>query len=852
MKNKILLVDGNSLLFRAYYATSYGNMMRSNSGVYTNAIFALSNMLNKILEQEEPDYVVVAFDTDKKTFRHTEFDFYKANRKSPPEELIPQFALAREMISKMGMKVYELEGYEADDIIATLAKKGEEKGLEVEVFSSDKDLLQLVSDKTHIHLIKKGISNIEVVTPKILKSEYQLEPEQVIDYKALRGDPSDNIPGVKGIGEVGALKLLGEYHTLDNIYENIENIKGKLKTNLVEGKEMAYISKKLATLYKEVPIDFELESAKYEGPLEELVSFYQEYDMNSLARRVNIEINKNFEFEDNVEIPSSFLKEDLAIYMHFEGTNYHYNELIGMGFSNGEKSYYLSKDNILNDPEIKGYLEDESKKKIVYDIKSFSILLGNKGIKVNGLTFDFKLANYLLDPNIKDDPVNIFNNYQIILPNLKEQEKVGEYCALIAYNMYTLKDQIVAKLKELELYKLYEEIELPLVSVLIDMERTGITTSKEVLEHLGVGYRFKLNSLESEIFELVGHKFNVASPKQVGEVLFDELHLPSSKKRSTSSDILKDLSKYHEVPALILEYRKYAKLLSTYIDGITPYISEDGKIHAIFNQTQTQTGRLSSSEPNMQNISIRDEESRLIRKAFLPNKEGDKIVSIDYSQVELRILASIAKDTRMIEGFKNEEDVHLMTAAAIFDLPLEMVTEDLRRQAKAVNFGIVYGISDWGLSEQIGVTPKEAKIFIEKYFDNYPSIKSYLENVVEECKEKGYVSTIFNRRREVKEINHSSYMVRESGKRIAMNTPIQGSAADIIKIAMIKIAKFLKENNYKSKMILQIHDELVFDMKGDEVKELTPKLIEIMENSVELEVKLKTSYGIGDNWYDAK
>ncbi len=330
------------------------------------------------------------------------------------------------------------------------------------------------------------------------------------------------------------------------------------------------------------------------------------------------------------------------------------------------------------------------------------------------------------------------------------------------------------------------------------------------------------------------------------------MHLPSSKKRSTSSDILKDLSKYHEVPALILEYRKYAKLLSTYIDGITPYISEDGKIHAIFNQTQTQTGRLSSSEPNMQNISIRDEESRLIRKAFLPNKEGDKIVSIDYSQVELRILASIAKDTRMIEGFKNEEDVHLMTAAAIFDLPLEMVTEDLRRQAKAVNFGIVYGISDWGLSEQIGVTPKEAKIFIEKYFDNYPSIKSYLENVVEECKEKGYVSTIFNRRREVKEINHSSYMVRESGKRIAMNTPIQGSAADIIKIAMIKIAKFLKENNYKSKMILQIHDELVFDMKGDEVKELTPKLIEIMENSVELEVKLKTSYGIGDNWYDAK
>ncbi len=847
--DKILLIDGNSLLFRAYYATSYGNMMQSKNGVYTNAIVVFANMLNKVIESVNPKYALVAFDTDKKTFRHKEFDFYKATRKETPEELVCQFPLAREMATKMGIKVYEKEGYEADDIVATLARHANKKGIKAAIFSSDKDLLQLVNENTTIHLIKKGISDIEEVTPSYLFNNYNLKPYQVIEYKGLRGDPSDNIPGVKGVGEKTALKLLNEYDTIEKLYDNIDKIDGKLKDKLLEGKESAFVSKRIATIYDDVPLDFDVKELVYKGPSEELLTFYQEYDMFSLAKKLSIKKEEPFTYQVKKDLPKSFLSKDISIFAYYEGTNYHLNPFKGIAFSNRKENYYVSKEDILNSDNIKEYLGSETPK-YTYDTKAIRYMLNVLNIKANGFNFDVKIAAYLIDCTLKDDLYSLFANFGITL--IKNKDNDEEYSCFVANKMLEIKDILISKMKERNVYKLFFEMEMPLVDCLLEMEINGIKVNKEILENLGVEYRFKLNSIESNIFELVGHSFNVASPKQVGEVLFDELHLPANRKRSTSSEELEKLSKYHEVPGLILQYRKYAKLLSTYVDGLLNYVTSDNKIHAIFNQTQTQTGRLSSSEPNMQNISVRDEESRLIRKAFIPSTSNGKILSIDYSQVELRVLASISNDETMINSFKNNEDIHLKTAMAIFDLPKEMITSKMRRQAKAINFGIIYGISDWGLSEQIDMPPKEAKKFIEKYFITFPKVKEYLDNIVNECKEKGYVTTLFNRRRDVKEINNSSYMVREFGKRVAMNTPIQGTAADIMKIAMNNIHKYLKENNYKSKLVIQIHDELVFDMVEDEIEELTPILKRIMEEATNLKVKLVADVGIGNTWFEAK
>ncbi len=847
---KMLLVDGNSLLFRAYYATAYGSIMKSKDGTPTNAIFALANMLNKVIDNVNPDYALIAFDTDKKTFRHEEYKDYKAGRKPAPVELITQFPLAREMVSKMGIKCYELAGYEADDIVATMARIGEENDCKVEVFSSDKDLFQLIDEKITVNIPKKGTSDILAVTPSVLKSEYGLHPYQITDYKGIFGDTSDNIKGIKGIGEKGAIKLLEEYGSLENIYENIDKIEGKLKDKLIEGKEDGFYSKKLATICNSVPLDFSIEDTKYTGIKDSLIEFYRKYDMVSLIKKISFSNKEKFNYKEVSTLNSDFLKQDLGIYLYYKGTNYHFNELEGIAFSNTDETYYVKKENLFNLGNIKEYLENNDYKKSCYDIKASLIMLSKLGIEAKGFDFDFKIACYLLDSSMKDDIYTVFNTIGVILPDIKDSNNYGEFASLVSFNSIKLKEEMISKMKEKEVYSLFTDLEMPLVYALTNMENNGIKVDTSVLDELGVEFRFKLNMLQDDIYRLANKKFNIASPKQVAEILFDDLGLHSNRKRSTSSEELQKIVHEHEIVNCILQYRKYAKLLSTYVDSLGEFVAEDGKIHAIFNQALTQTGRLSSSEPNMQNISVRDEEAKLIRKAFVPSL--DYILSIDYSQVELRVLASLANDENMIKFFESGEDVHLMTACAIFDLPKEMITSSMRRQAKAVNFGIVYGISDWGLSEQIGCTPSEAKKFIARYFELFPNIKSYLNELVESCKEKGYVTTILGRKREVREINSSSYMEREFGKRVAMNTPIQGSAADIIKIAMIKIDNFLKENNYKSKMILQIHDELVFDISKDEKDVLVPLLTKMMEEASNLRVNLKAESGIGINWYEAK
>lgn len=844
---KVLLIDGNSLLFRAYYATSYtGNIMHTKDGVYTNAIFAFSNMLNKVLDMSNPDYALVAFDTDKKTFRHKEYTEYKSGRKPAPPELIMQFPLAREMIEKMGIKWFELEGYEADDIVGTLARSSSQKGYKVDIFSSDRDLLQLVDNHVSLNIPKKGITEIEVITPDNIVAFYGMRADQVTDYKGLRGDDSDNIKGIAGVGEKTAIKLLEDYDHIEGIYENIDSLKGKLKEKLVDGKEDAINSKKLATIYTSVPLEFTIEDCVLTNNNQELVDFYQRYEMYSLMKKVNVSKKEEFVYEIKIDLDDNFLNKKLMLFADFDGNNYHRANLNGIAFSDGVSNYYVSRENLLNDKMIKYFANDTTK--VVYDLKALKIAMIKLGVlEVKGL--DFKIACNLVECNLKEDIDSIFNSYGYLLPSPKE-DKIN-YSCYIANSMSKIFPTVLKKIEEYDLKELYYNLEMPLVDVLTTMEDNGVMINRDKLEDLGVEYRFKLNNLENEIFKLANKEFNVASPKQVAEVLFDDLKLPENRKRSTSSDELEKLIGLHPIVSLILSYRKYAKLLSTYIEGLTNYIYEDGYIHAIFNQTQTQTGRLSSSEPNMQNISVRDEESKYIRKAFHSRFEDGNILSIDYSQVELRVLASLSGDERLIESFAKGEDIHAATASAIFSLPIEMINDDLRRKAKAINFGIVYGISDWGLSEQVGITPKEAKMFIERYFETYPKIKEYLNSVVESCKEKGYVTTLYKRRRDVKEINSTSYMEREFGKRIAMNTPIQGTSADIMKIAMIKVYNYMKENNCKSKLIMQIHDELVFDLvKGEE------HLIEIFKNIMEeasnLKVRLVASYGIGKDWYEAK
>lgn len=862
--DKIVLIDGNSLLFRAYYATSYGQILRTKDGTPTNALLAFINMVQKVMDQEKPRFMLVAFDTGKPTFRHNQYSDYKAGRKETPEDLSLQFPLVKEFLKNYGIFTYEKEGFEADDILGTCAKLAESNNLDVHIYSGDRDLLQLISPNITVCLTKKGISEVMCMTESTLMDEWGLTPLQIIDYKGLCGDSSDNIPGIKGIGDKTAVKLLQEYQTLENILE--AEHKGKLGEKIKEGKESAIMSKNLATIFTSLPLDFDLKDLVYQGiHYDELKNFYVRLELKSLLSKLS-NINSSDEKVEKMKVEytlkETFSFDDVdkisSLVVEVNKENAFRGEILYFGISSSKGTYLYPYASVKNQDDFISYLKDKKYQKLGLDIKKSINACRYHGLEVDGFDFDLLLSTYLIDSAIKEDASSVLAHYGYILPSFVEvygarhfeEENARIYCAQKAIAIYESINKAKAELKEYEVESLYLDIEFPLTFILAEMEFYGVKVDTNVIDQLYEVYNQKALDLEAQIYELAGKKFNINSPTQLGVVLYDELNLPHNKKRSTSVEFLEPLKIYHPIVNLILQYRKYQKLVSNYLVGLKNYLYKDGKLHTIFNQALTQTGRLSSKEPNLQNISVRDEETRLVRKAFVPARSENYLLSLDYSQIELRILASLANDEEMIKAFESGEDIHTSTAAKIFGVDINEVTSLMRRHAKAVNFGIVYGISDWGLAEQINVSPKEAKEFIAKYFESYPNIKKYLDEVVVKCQEEGYVKTMFNRIRYVPEIKEKNYNIREFGKRVAMNTPIQGSAADIIKIAMIKVDRMLKENKFATKMILQIHDELIFEVPFDELMCVIPLIENAMEEAVSLRVKLKADYEYGDSLYE--
>ena len=848
---KLLLIDGNSVLFRGFYATCYGNIMKTSTGIYTNAIYAFANMLNKALKEIEPDYCVVAFDKGKHTFRHDLNPDYKGGRKETPEELIPQFAMVREMMDAYNIKWLEYDEIEADDIIGTLAKK---YNIETCILSSDRDLLQLIDGTTSVYVMHKGMSEIVKMNEIALKDEWGLKPYQIIDYKGLAGDKSDNIKGVEGVGDKTAVKLLNDYDTCEGIYEHIDEIKGKLKERLINDKESCFLSKKLATIKTDVDIDLDIDDFKLNVNEETRNEFFLKYEMRSLVR--NVTKKETFE-EVKVSKISKNMYEDPFVFFLSDEFAYYNKRIYGVCFANKNRAEYISYEDYLLDLDTIEFIKSD-KHKIVYDLKNLKHTLD-----IGENTDDILLMAFLAN-NYQNDLPAILNAYNHVLPcELKDlfgtekkpleidEIKCMNYSYEVAHSLYSIYKELETELKEKELVDLYHNIELPLVYVLVDMENEGMYCDKNVLDEISNETLKKIDVLEKQIYEAVGHEFNISSPKQLAEVLYIELELPDLKKGSTNADVLSKLVDYHPVVSNILEYRKYTKLNSTYADGLKKYINEDGKIHTIFSQTITQTGRLSSYDPNLQNISVRDDESREIRKAF-KSSEKSALVSCDYSQVELRVLAALADEEKMIEAFNSGIDIHTKTAMDVFKVSQDEVTPLIRRHAKAVNFGVVYGISDFGLANQTSLSFKDAKRFIDDYFETYPNIKKYLDSQIDFCNKNGYVKTMTNRRRYINEIKDSNYMVREFGKRAAMNATIQGSAADITKIAMINSHRELKQRNLKSKMILQVHDELIFDVANDEVEIMEKLIPEIMANAYKMKVRLDCSLSIGQTWYEAK
>ena len=842
---KIILVDGNNLLFRSYYATAYtGNFMKNSKGFPTNALFGFTNMMNKIIEEEKPTYIMVAFDKGK-TFRHNKYDFYKQGRIETPNELKLQFPKAKELLNAMGIKYYEIDNYEADDIIGTFAEYcNKDPNFIGTIISSDKDLLQLISNDIDIKLLKQ--KDYLRYNEDIFSKEYGIKPINIIDLKALMGDASDNIPGVKGIGEKTALKLLQEYKTLDGIYEHIDEIKGKTKEKLEQDKDNAYMSYEIATIYKEVPIDINIDELKYLGSTEKLNSLYEELEFFSFLKK-----EKKKEEDINITIVDDVSKikidKECAIYLELDGTNYHNSNIIGIGIYNKDVAYYIK--NITNLDFLNGV------DVFTYDLKKLYVSLKYKNVKIPDIKNDLMIASSLLEYNTKDDIAYLANQLNYNIPfyeNVLKQDDISKIVVSKAKFIYEIKDELLNKIKEENMQELYNEIEIPLTYVLGDMEYDGVVVDKDILDEMGNEIKIKLEILSKDIYNLAGTSFNISSPQQLGEVLFERLNLPHGKKGktgySTAVDVLNKLVNKHPIIEKILEYRMLNKLYTTYVEGLINTI-KNGKIHTIYTQTLTRTGRLSSIEPNLQNIPIRTEYGRLIRKAFVPS-ENSVIVSGDYSQIELRILAHMANVPALIDAFNNDFDIHSKTASDIFKT--DVVTKEMRRIAKAVNFGIIYGISSFGLSENLNISTKEAKQFIDEYLKTYPGIKEYMDNTIKNAYECGYAKTLFNRKRIIDELKNTNYMIRQSGERMALNTPIQGTSADIIKKAMVLIHQKLKENNLKSKLIIQVHDELVFDCLKEEQEQVIKIMKDVMENVIKLKVPLKIDIEYGNNWYEAK
>ncbi len=865
---RLLLVDGNSMIFRAYYATAYGQKMTSSSGLPTNAVYGFINMLQKAIDEVNPEAVMVAFDAGKHTFRHELYPDYKGGRQETPEDLIPQFKLVRDMLDAMNIKWMERKDIEADDLIGTTATINNK--YETHILTSDRDMLQLIDDHTHVLLMRKGISEMADMTQDALEEELGINSNQIIDMKGLMGDKSDNIPGIAGVGEKTAIKLLQEYGSLENILEHTDELKGALQKKIIDGKELAILSKQLATIKRDVDLDFTIEELDYKPDYKNLITFLQSLDMKSLSKKYMAYIEDDIEetkvinhYSYTKEISLDKFKEGAAIFVNDDRNHYLDANINGIAIANDTEAYYIKIEDIKNNIELLNYLKDEKIIKIGFDIKRNYHCFENEGIEV-AFSDDAMILATLIDSTLTSNE-KINNKYDLYLSAnyedvygktnkpilLIEEDKECAYGIENAKNIYSIYRDSIDKIEEYEMTKLYRDVELPLSKILFAMENEGIRCDENVLDSIANDTYQKMESEQEEIYKQAGHEFNINSPKQLGEVLFDELNLPTDKKRSTSADRLEKLEGYHPIIEHILIYRKLTKLYSTYAEGLKKYICKDGKIHTIYNQCATQTGRLSSSDPNLQNISVRDEQGREIRKAFLP-EEGSVLISSDYHQVELRIIADMANEKSLIKAFKDGIDIHTKTAMDVFGKKEDEVTSADRRKAKAVNFGIVYGISDFGLAEQIGTTRWEAKEFIDAYYKAYPGIKTYMDSVIDFCEKNGYVLTLLNRRRAIPEIHDKNYAIREFGKRAAMNAPIQGTAADLIKLAMIDIDKEMKKAKVKSKMILQVHDELIFNVLEDEIEIMKKIINKGMESAMSLKVPLTSECAIGSSWYEAK
>ncbi|WP_339260135.1 DNA polymerase I [Paenibacillus sp. FSL R5-0713] len=883
--DKFILIDGNSIIYRAFFAMP---PLTNSKGLHTNAVYGFTTMLLRLLEEHKPTHVMVAFDAGKVTFRHEGYQEYKGGREKTPPELSEQFPLLKELLKGLGIAQFELAGFEADDIIGTLTKRADEAGRQVLVVSGDKDMLQLASEHVHIGLTRKGVTDIELYDPAQIKERYGLTPLQIIDLKGLMGDASDNIPGIPGVGEKTALKLLHQFGSVEDVLNGTSELKGKMKEKIEAHAEDARMSKQLATIHREVPLEQTWEDMQFAGLKEEQAGpALAKLEFKSLLERLSFsgslaseqeavpaaEVESSIATEENISELFSSLGSIDVLHVETHGDNPHQAKLIGLAVGSAGTYTFISPAVLHSEAAapVREWLGNSEQPKRGYDLHRVDLALHAHGIEFAGASFDVQLAAYLLDPTESNQTISgLTTKYG--LPSLVEDDtvmgkgakyKVPE--AEILGDFLCRKAAAVAAIIPLqeqalagdEMNSLFHELEMPLSRILADMEKQGIKANTADLQALGSEFEEQISRLMAEIYKLSGTEFNLNSPKQLGEILFDRLGLPVVKKTktgySTDAEVLEKLAPYNDVVKHILQYRQLAKLQSTYVEGLLKEISDrDGKVHTYYRQTIAATGRLSSQFPNLQNIPIRMEEGRKIRKVFVPSEPGWSILAADYSQIELRVLAHISDDERLKEAFVNDMDIHTKTASDVFGVKPEDVDGDMRRSAKAVNFGIVYGISDYGLSQNLHITRKEAAQFIDQYFEVFQGVRRYMDDIVKEARQDGYVKTLLERRRYLPEINASNFNLRSFAERTAMNTPIQGTAADIIKLAMVQMDEALRERQLKSRMLLQVHDELVFEVPADELELMKELVPEVMEKALELSVPLKAEVSFGDNWYEAK
>lgn len=887
--DKLILIDGNNVIYRAFFAMP---PLTNTAGQQTNAVYGFTTMLLRLIEEHKPTHMIVAFDAGKVTFRHEGYQDYKGGRQKTPPELSEQFPLLKELLSNLGIPQFEIGNYEADDIIGTISRQADEAGRQVMIVSGDKDMLQLASEHTTVALIRKGVTEVELYGPEQIREKYDLTPEQIIDLKGLMGDASDNIPGVPGVGEKTALKLLHQFGSVEGVLAGTGELKGKMKEKLETHAEDAIMSKKLATIYREVPLEHSWDDMVFNGISADTAGpALAKLEFKSLLERLSLSayapaagegaateveaaaLDITIVGEDQLEMLSEALPSILALHVESNGENPHRAEVIGIGLSSLERHYYVPFDLVLTPAaaKLREWLGDEKAPKSGYDLHRADLALHWQGISFAGAAHDVQLAAYLLDPTEANQNLNdLATKYN--LPRLSPDEEVfgkgakykipeleilGDHVARKSAAVLGIAQKQQQELVDTAMTGLFEDLEMPLSRILADMEKQGIAVNEGDLKELGKEFEAQISKLVAEIYEICGTEFNLNSPKQLGEILFVKLGLPVVKKTktgySTDAEVLEKLAPYHDVVRLILQYRTIAKLQSTYVEGLLKEISpKTGKVHTFYRQTIAATGRLSSQYPNLQNIPIRLEEGRKIRKVFVPSEPGWSILAADYSQIELRVLAHISGDERMKEAFLHDMDIHTKTAMDVFGVTADQVDSNMRRAAKAVNFGIVYGISDYGLSQNLNIPRKEAAQFIEQYFEVFQGVRRYMDDIVVEARKNGYVTTLLERRRYLPEINAKNFNLRSFAERTAMNTPIQGTAADIIKLAMVHMDKALYERGLKSRMLLQVHDELVFEVPENEMEIMKKLLPEVMGGALELSVPLKAEVSFGSNWYEAK